>query len=291
MIEALPILLPPLHEQRAIAEVLGALDDKIEHNRRTNETLEALARSLFRDWFVDFGPTRAKAEGREAYLAPDLWALFPDAFNEEGIPEGWRWEPLSSIIEMIGGGTPKTSVTEYWNGHIPWFSVVDAPSNSDVFVVDTEKKITQAGLSNSSTKILRKGTTIVTARGTVGKLALAGVDLAMNQSCYGIVGAQGFGDCLTYFSVKSAVDRLKDKAHGSVFDTITRSTFDSVSATVSAPATAWAFEELASPMMESILKNVLENQKLAEMRDCLLPKLISGEVRVREAEKIVGESV
>src|SRR6266508_3319511 len=179
-----PVLVevPPLDEQRAIAHILGTLDDKIELNRRTNETLEATARALFKSWFVDFDPVRAKADGRDPGLPKPLANLFPARLvdSELGeIPEGWGVQSFADTVEIIGGGKPKTSVAEYWDGDIPWFSVADAPTVSDVWVVDTEKKITRAGVENSSTRILPVGTTIVSARGTVGKIALVGVPMAM----------------------------------------------------------------------------------------------------------------
>jgi len=126
----LPIMAPESEaETEAIASCLSALDDKIELNRRMNETLEAMARALFKDWFVDFGPTRAKRERREPYLASELWALFPDRMDEKGKPEGWQDVPFSDLLSIIGGGTPKTSVDMYWGDSIPWFSVVDTPPN------------------------------------------------------------------------------------------------------------------------------------------------------------------
>ncbi len=165
-------LWPPLIEQRTVARILGSLDDKIEANRRMNETLEAMARAIFKSWFVDFDPVRALAEGRApAGMDAETAALFPDGFEEiEGrvVPSGWMVGSFDETIEVIGGGTPKTSVAEYWNGDIPWFSVVDAPVNSDVFVIDTEKKITKHGLEESSTKLLSIGTSIITARGPSG---------------------------------------------------------------------------------------------------------------------------
>jgi len=177
-------------EQRAIARILGTLDDKIELNRHINETLEAIVRTIFKSWFVDFDPVRAKADGRKpAGMDAETAALFPDSFEETElgmVPKGWRMGHFDETIELIGGGTPKTSVPEYWDGDIPWFSIVDAPENSDVFVIDTEKKITKRGLKESSTRLLLKGTTIITARGTVGKCALVGNPMAMNQSCYGV---------------------------------------------------------------------------------------------------------
>ena len=177
------VYLPDILEQRTIVEILGALDDKIKLNSRMNASLEEMARALFKSWFVDFDPVRAKAEGREPEGMDTATAtLFPAVFNNDGLPEGWDKIPFSGLIEIVGGGTPKTSISEYWNGAIPWFSVVDAPADTDIFVIDTEKKITQAGVDNSSTKVLPFGTTIISARGTVGKVALVGVPMAMNQS-------------------------------------------------------------------------------------------------------------
>ena len=198
ILSSCPFVIPPPAEQRAIAHILGTLDDKIELNRRRNQTLEAMARALFKDWFVDFGPVRAKLENREPYLPADLWQLFPDRLDDEGKPEGWEMQPLSELLTIIGGGTPKTSVEEYWGGDIPWFSVVDTPSASDVFVVATEKTITSRGLAGSSARLIPKGTTIISARGTVGNLAIAGREMTFNQSCYGLRGTGGAGDYFVY---------------------------------------------------------------------------------------------
>ena len=157
-LEGLEISLPPLSEQRRIAQILGALDDKIELNRRMNKTLDGMVRAIFQDWFVDFGPVRAKLEGREPYLPPGTWALFPErlADSELGeIPEGWEVGVLNDSIEILSGGTPRTSVPEYWDGgDIPWYTAKDAPALSDIFALTTERAITQAGVDNSSTKIL-----------------------------------------------------------------------------------------------------------------------------------------
>lgn len=179
----IPASAPRPAAQRAIGHILGALDDKIELNRRTNETLEAMAGALFKSWFVDFDPVRAKAEGRDPGLPPDLATLFPGRLieTEKGeVPDGWEFEPFTDMVDIIGGGTPKTAAVEYWNGDIPWFSVVDAPSSSDVWVMDTEKKITREGVENSSTRVLAVGTTIISARGTVGRVALVGMPMALN---------------------------------------------------------------------------------------------------------------
>jgi type I restriction enzyme S subunit len=141
----------------------------------------------------------------------------------------WKEYKLSEIMEIIGGGTPKTSMHEYWNGAIPWLSVVDF-SNNRKLVFDTEKKITEKGLQESSTKVLKKGQIIISARGTVGALAVLGKDMAFNQSCYGLNAKEDltFNDYL-YYLVKDNVSSLLNNTHGAVFDTITRETFDHIS--------------------------------------------------------------
>ena len=285
------IPLPPVDEQRAIAHILGTLDDKIELNRRMNETLEGIARALFKSWFVDFDPVWAKAEGRDTGLPRAVADLFPGGFerSELGeIPEGWPLVSFAEQVQIIGGGTPKTSVPEYWDGEVPWFSVVDAPSDSDVFVIDTEKKITPAGVDNSATRVLAPGTVIITARGTVGRVALLGVPMAMNQSCYGLRGWVGRGTH-TYFATRALVSTLRHRTHGSVFETITRDTLAGVQVVRPTEEIVRAFEKLAAPFMDRLLSNLKDSRTLAALRDTLLPKLLSGEIRVKGAERLVEE--
>ena len=290
---AFPVPLAPEKEQRAIAHILGTLDDKIELNRRMNETLEAMARALFKSWFVDFDPVRAKAEGRDPGLPKPLADLFPDSFEDSElgeIPKGWEVRPFAGIVEIIGGGTPKTSVAEYWDGEIPWFSVVDAPNGADVWVVDTEKKITREGVENSSTRILPVGTTIISARGTVGRIALVGVPMAMNQSCYGLQGKEDRREFFMYFATRELVACLRQHAHGSVFDTITRDTLAGVSVAAPSAELIEAFETRVGSSMERIRAGLFESRTLAALRDALLPKLISGELRVKDADDLVQEA-
>lgn len=278
-------------EQQAIADVLSALDDKIELNRRMNETLEASARALFRDWFVDFGPTRAKLGGTAPYFTPDIWSLFPDALDDEEVPEGWQPAPLTDFFDIIGGGTPKTSVPEFWGGDIPWFSVVDTPPAGSVFVVDTEKTITQSGVSGSSARIIDEGTTIISARGTVGNLAMAARPMTFNQSCYALAGNGEIGPTFVYLAAQNMVSTLKAMSHGSVFSTITRDTFQSIKMAKPSPGILAAFERTASCLFDKIKANVLESRILAETRDALLPKLMSGEIRLAQAEKLAGDKL
>ena len=285
----LTITLPPRLEQDAIAEVLRVYDRKLNLNQRMNQTLEGVAAALFHSWFVDFDPVVSKAAGRKpAHLRPDLAALFPPTFQDftnGPIPHGWRVGGISDISTIAGGGTPKTSVAEYWNGDISWFSVVDTPATGQVFVLETEKTITQRGLDESAACLLPEGTTIITARGTVGNLALVGKPMAMNQSCYAMIPKSGFSPAFVFFAMQNAVEDLQRMAHGSVFDTITRTTLDSLSVTIGTPEILSAFDKIVSPWLVQIKHNVHESRTLAALRDTLLPKLLSGELRVKQAEK------
>ena len=294
----LRIPLPEEPERSAIAHILGTLDDKIELNRKQNETLEAMARALFKAWFVDFDPVRAKLEGRWQRgqslpgLPAHLYDLFPDRLVESElgeIPQGWEIGSFSDAVEIIGGGTPKTTVSEYWDGEIPWFSVVDTPLASDVFVVQTEKSITHAGLNGSSARLITKGTTIISARGTVGNLAIAGCDMAFNQSCYALRGKNDSGSYFVFLYAQRMIEHLKAMAHGSVFSTITRQTFEAVRAVLPPGNMLQQFEKNAASLLEPILGNVNSAHSLAQLRDTLLPKLISGELRVKAAAAFLKE--
>ena len=289
-IAAYQFAFPSPEERRETARVLSTLDDRITLLRETNATLEAIAQALFKSWFVDFDPVRAKMEGRTPEGMDEATAaLFPDGFetSELGeVPRGWRQQTFRDTIQIIGGGTPKTSNPDFWGGDIPWFSVVDAPRSSDVFVIDTEKYITDAGLHGSSTKLLPVGTTIISARGTVGKLALTGRAMAMNQSCYGLRGKAG-DTYFTYFSATRLVQQLQQRAHGSVFDTITQETFAGIHVAYPQPPVIEAFDVAVSPLMARIRENLFQAQTLSTLRDTLLPRLISGQLRLPEAQAAV----
>jgi hypothetical protein len=238
---------PPLTPTRTrLAELLSLLDDKIELNRRINETLEQISEATF---------VRAC--------------------------RGSATASFSHLVDVHSGGTPKTSVPSYWDGGIPWFSVVDAPRLSDVFVTTTERTISADGLAGSAADLMPAETTIITARGTVGKVALTAVPMAINQSCYGLRGRGGYGAYFTYFSTRRVVEALRRRSHGSVFETITRRTFEGLEVSAPPPTAAAQFEEDVRPYFHRILANLLESETLADLRDTLLPKLISGEVRVR----------
>ncbi|MGI6856809.1 restriction endonuclease subunit S [Mesorhizobium sp. 1B3] len=276
--------------EMAIAELICALDQKIELNRQMNRTLKAMAQAIFKSWFIDFNPVRAKMEGQKPYLSQEIWSLFPDHLSEDGSPSGWSHKPLTHFFEIVGGGTPKTSEVSYWGGDVPWFSVVDTPSGADTYVIDTEKTITAEGLQNSSAQLIEAGATIVSARGTVGNLARTGRAMAFNQSCYGLRGANGYGPSFVFLTASHMASKLQSLAHGSVFSTITRQTFEAISLFAPSSELAEQFEIASSPLFDRMLANVQESRTLSAIRDLLLPKLMSGEICLKDAEKLVGKA-
>ena len=181
----------------------------------------------------------------------------------------WKKYKLSEITDIIGGGTPKTSVPEYWNGNIPWLSVVDFCGNQKK-VYKTEKTITEKGLKESSTKLLRKGQLIISARGTVGELAMLGKNMAFNQSCYGLNGIQSkITNDFLYYLVKYNLDYIKRNTHGAVFDTITKQTFDQIEVTIPDLPTQSRIASILSSLDDKIELNRRMNQTLEQMAQAL----------------------
>ena len=302
--------------QQKVAAQLYQFEKSITLGKQINQTLEQMSQALFKSWFVDFDPVivnaldagnpipealQSRAELRQRVrnsadfkpLPADIRALFPAEFEETDlgwVPKGWITTSFNDLIELIGGGTPKTSVEEYWNGDIPWFSVVDAPNESDVYVLTTEKNITTEGLKNSSAKLLRKGTTIISSRGTVGKCAMVAVPMAMNQSCYGVIGKNNISDEYIYFQLKNAVQALQQMGHGSVFNTITRDTFKNIKIPFCNEELTNSYSLLVKNYFSKILNNNYQNFALTNLRDTLLPKLISGELSLEDLPNLVAQT-
>lgn len=271
-------LLPPLDIQRKIAGILGALDDKIEVLRAQNKTLEQMAQAVFQSWFVDFDIVRAKSAGLPAadvckkyHITPDIYDLFPSAFSADNLPLGWEKIPFSETMDIISGGTPKTTEPAFWNGEFPWYSVVDAPAS--VYVLDTEKHITKLGLEKSPCSLLEKDTVIISARGTVGKLTMVGKPMAMNQSCYGLKFDFSY---YGYLMTKQMLIWLKQNVHGAVFDTITKDTFKTVQTVNVSRDLKEAFTNIVSSFFKKIYENSKQIRTLEQTRDTLLPQLLNG---------------
>jgi type I restriction enzyme S subunit len=279
---------PPKEEQQAIASILGALDDTIDHNRRMNETLESLARALFKDWFVDFGPTRAKAEGRAPYLAPDLWSLFPACLDGEGKPEGWVLSTIGNEVGVVGGSTPSTKEAAFWDGDISWATPKDLSALRAPVLLETSRKITQAGLDGISSALLPVGTVLLSSRAPIGYLVITDIPVAINQGFIAMRCDKKLSNVHIWLWTGASMEVILQKANGSTFQEISKSSFRPIPIIVpSAPIRA-AFDKLVCPLHEKIVANERESRALVNARDFLLPKLLSGEIRIRDAEKASG---
>lgn len=188
----------------------------------------------------------------------------------------WEKHRLGDVIELIGGGTPKTSVPEYWNGGIPWLSVKDF-NNDNRYVYETEKSITQLGLEHSSTKMLQKDDIIISARGTVGEMAMIPFPMAFNQSCYGVRGRNGLDQTFLYYLIKNCISKLKKITHGSVFDTITRDTFDNITVSVPDKGTQNKIASMLSQYDDKIELNERINKNLEEQAQAIYSKMFIEE--------------
>jgi type I restriction enzyme S subunit len=209
--------------------------------------------------------------------------LFRQWFVEEA-QEDWEENSLHEVIQLVGGGTPKTSIAEYWDGDIPWLAGGDIVANHKSFISYSEKSITKVGLNNSSAKLLPKNSTVISARGTVGKYCLLAQPMAFSQSNYGIL--PNISECFffTYLLINHVVEELQSSAYGSVFDTITTTTFKEIKVKFPTETEILQFEGSVSPYFEKMLLNKSQISTLEKLRDTLLPKLMSGEVRVEYDE-------
>jgi type I restriction enzyme S subunit len=287
-LQNLGVVWMPPPEQHAIAHILGILDDKIELNRRLNQTLEAMARALFKDWFVDFGPVRAKMEGREPYLPADLWQLFPDRLDDEGKPEGWRRSTIGSEVTVCGGSTPSTKEPAFWEGgEHHWATPKDLSTLKFPVLLDTIRKITDAGIEKISSGLLPVGTVLLSSRAPIGYLAITEVPTAINQ---GFIAMKCDGTLPNVFVLlwsRENMEVILGNANGSTFQEISKSNFRPIPVIVPPESILKAFRERTEPLYRHIVENERESRTLAQLRDTLLPKLISGELRIADAEKFL----
>jgi len=285
-----PVVCPPICEQRRIASLLGALDDKIELNRRMNQTLEAMARALFKSWFVDFEPVLAKSEGRPTGLPPDLDALFPSGFEDSPggeIPKGWRVETIADLCQqVVNGSTPSRSQPEYWQcGTIPWFRTGEL---EDGFLLEAKERITEAGHHGSSTKMLPRHSVVMAiyAAPTVGRLGVLSSPGTFNQAMTGMVPLMDVGPWFLFEQLYQLRSWFNERANGAAQQNISKLIVESAPVVRPSAALLAEFNRLCEPWYLSRERNSMECQALVALRDDLLPRLLSGEVEVAEAKEI-----
>ena len=293
-LRAFPVPLPPPAEQKAIAHVLGTLDDKIELNQKINQTLEEIAKAIFKSWFVDFDPVRAKAGGRPTGLPPEISDLFPDGLvdSEIGeIPKGWEVKTIADLADCVGGATPSTKKTEFWeDGQHTWTSPKDLSDSKSIHLLKTDRKITEAGLRKISSGLLPVGTVLLSSRAPVGYLALTTEPTAINQGYIALKPRSGISNYFLLHWCESNLDEIKNRASGTTFEEISKAAFRPIPAIEPSNSTMEKFHHFVSPIYERVLVASKEMETLAELRDTLLPKLISGDLRIPDAEKFLEEA-
>ena len=310
---------PSILKQKEIAKHLFLLNEKIETNNQINQTLEQMAQAIFKSWFVDFEPVKAKIAALEAggseddaLLAamqvisgkdpqqltqlqtenPEHYAtlrataeLFPAAMQESElgeIPEGWGTGSFKDLcLTVESGGTPKRNTPEYWGGEIKWLASGEV---RDVVVLDTKEKITESGLKNSSAKLWPMYTTVVAMYGaTAGQVCLIADQMTSNQACCGLIPKKNYR-AFTFFSAKRSIQSLSEKASGSAQQNLNKGLVEGHPAILPSEAILVVYEDIAFPLMLKWIENMRESIMLAELRYTLLPKLLSGELSVSDLQ-------
>ncbi|SDF33863.1 restriction endonuclease subunit S [Sporomusa acidovorans] len=266
MLSRLPILIPPISEQVAIADILYSLDKKIELNNRINKILEEMAQAIFKSWFVGFEPFQEEE--------------FED--SELGrIPKGWRVGTVSDLGDVIGGSTPSKSKSEYYTDQgIAWITPKDLSINKDKFISKGEIDITESGLKNSSAKIMPKGTVLFSSRAPIGYIAIAKNDVATNQGFKSVVPKNNIGTAYVYYFLKNNIEVIENRATGSTFKEVSGAIMKQIPAIIPNDKILSEFQSMCDLYFNKQLLLEEQNQNLTAIRNSLLPKLISGEIRV-----------
>ena len=286
---SLEIDLPSANEQRQIASILGAFDEKIAVNKRMNATLEAMARALFQSWFVDFDPVRAKLDGsKPAGIDEPTANLFPDTFQDSelgNIPKGWTIKPVGEVVDCVGGGTPSTAELKYWEGGTHhWTTPKDFSSLQSPILLNTDRKLTDAGIAKISSGLLPAGTLLLSSRAPVGYLAIASMPVAINQ---GFIALKCNEYASNYFMLnwcQSNMPEIESRATGTTFAEISKQNFRPIRVVLPSKSLMSAFTAKVEPLYEQITANLRQSQTLASLRDTLLPKLLSGELSVENLQ-------
>lgn len=313
--KAMSISLPPLSDQEAIVGILGTLDDKIELNRQMNATLEAMAQALFKSWFVDFDPVidnalaaghpipeplQARANARAALgdarkpLPDAIQQQFPNRFvfdDETGwVPDGWDVSTIGEEIETSGGGTPSTKNPSYWEDGVHAFCTPkDMSTLESVVLTGTERKLTDAGVAKISSGQLPPGAVLMSSRAPIGYVAIAELPVSINQGIIALRPNKRFGAMYLRNWLHFSLAEITERANGSTFLEISKKNFRPISFLVPDSDSLKAFNDSATQLYERLAQNTKQSERLMRIRDMLLPKLLSGQLRVPDAERQVAE--
>ena len=285
-VSKLMIPIPPKQERNIIARTLGYFDCKIQLNRRMNETLEAMARAIFKSWFVDFDPVRAKADGREpAGMDAETAALFPDSFEETElgmVPNGWKISAIGDVAKVVGGSTPSTENSRFWNGSINFATPKDLADLSSPILLDTERRITEEGLEHISSGLLPTGTVLLSSRAPIGYLAITEIPVAVNQGFIALICDGVLPNYFIIHWIRQNMDTIIGNANGTTFLEISKRNFRPIQLVVPSEFILKEFALKAEALYTQIICNQKQIRILAAIRNALLPKLLSGDLQVED---------
>ena len=284
---------PSLFAQDQVISILGSIDDRITLLRETNATLESIAQALFKSWFVDFDPVRAKAEGCQPEgMDATTVALFPASFEESElglVPKGWVVKPVGDAVDCLGGGTPDTKEPSYWEpAEHCWTTPKDLSGLQSPVLLRTERQLSTLGLAKVSSGLLPAGTLLLSSRAPIGYLAIAQMSVAVNQGYIAIPRGGELSPLYMLFWCRQNMEGIKGRANGSTFMEISKKAFRPIPALVPNAEVLDAFANIADSLFERLIENERQAQTLTQLRDTLLPRLISGQLRLPEAEALVA---
>jgi type I restriction enzyme S subunit len=257
--------------------------------------LERLARAIFRAWFVDFEPVHAKAAGATSFpsMPQSVFDSLPTRFTDSElgpIPAEWEVKQIGDVVTVKGGGTPSTKIPDYWEGgEYCWATPKDMSRLSDPIILDTERRITDAGVAKVSSGLLPAGTVLLSSRAPVGYLAITAVPMAVNQGFIAMICDRTLPPIFVFHWTQSALEEIKGRASGTTFPEISKTVFRPIQVVVPPSGCVDAFAKIVQSMFDKVTANIRESAKLVELRDYLLPKLLSGQVRVGDAERLAEE--
>ncbi len=281
------VTIPPLELQEKIAATLNALDDRITLLRETNTTLEAIAQAIFKSWFVDFDPVRAKQEGRAPEGMDDATAaLFPDSFEESAlglVPRGWRVRGIDETCELGRGSSPRP-IQKFMGGNVPWIKIADASASDGMFVFETKEMILQEGVRNSVE--VRPGDLIMSNSASCGITVFVELDGCIHDGWLYFKNYQHISKYFLFFWLRKIADHLVHIADGSVQKNLNIALVSSQKIVCPSSDVVRNFDKLAGPLLDRVRENCVQAQTLATLRDTLLPRLISGQLRLPDSSDL-----
>lgn len=279
----LPI--PPKKQQIEIAEFLDEIQARLDLLQNTNTTLESIAQTIFKSWFIDFDPVRAKSEGLQPEgIDAETAALFPDSFEESKlglIPKGWVVRAIGDVVKIVGGGTPSTKDPIFWSPEeYHWVTPKDLSNNASLVLLNTDRKISTRGLSKISSGLLPVDTLLMSSRAPIGYLAIAKIPTAINQGFIAITPHPELSPTFLLLWCQHNMEIIKQKANGSTFMEISKATFRTIPVIYPPINILKMFNKICAVLFEKITENERQYQTITSLRDTLLPRLISGQLQV-----------